>query len=304
MDFISQAVTLKKFGHLKAKVVDYHTIDDMYKVKVYGWSLANGTSVHVYAKKQDLATIKPPVTIGEEVTLVFGNLNGLVRNFRPFDDIYCIEILDSNDTKQQSSYIYCKKDAIHYEDGDDYGEDQDDDGMDVDADASRSNYTAYDAYVESFFKNMESKNNTNDNNTNINNKNNNSKKRKLLSSAVTHTQGSSGNNTISTTTKNSKKQKYNPPQQFAIGYKYLKKSFKDKGYRSFLKQVPSDDGNPVLGLKDANVIILGTQNIDPNFITALIEDEKINVVKLGETDRIDLVVHPSFSKFFFSLCPN
>ena len=170
MDFISQAVTLKKFGQLKAKVVDYHTIDDVYKVRVYGWSLANGASVQVYAKKQDLAVIKPSVTIGEEVKLVFGNLDGLVRNFRPFDDIYCIEILDANDTKQQSSYIYCNKDGIHHEDGDENGEDQDDDGMDVDVDASRSNYTAYDAYVESFFKNMESKNNTNDNDTNISNK--------------------------------------------------------------------------------------------------------------------------------------
>ena len=254
----------------------------------------------VYAKKQNLAVIKPSVTIGEEVKLVFGNLDGLVRNFRPFDDIYCIEILDANDTKQQSSYIYCNKDGIHHEDGDENGEDQDDDGMDVDVDARRSNYTAYDAYVESFFKNMESKNNTNDDNTNTNNKNNNSKKRKLLSSAVTHTHGSSVNTTISTTKKNSKKQKYNQPQQFAIGYKYLKKSFKHKGYRSFLKQVPSDDGNPVLGLEDANVLILGTQNMDPNFITALVEDEKINVVKLGETDRIDLVVHTSFSKFFLS----
>ena len=318
MDFISQPVTLKKFGHLKAKVIDYNTIDEMYKVQVYGWTLAGGNNVYVYAKKKDLAIIEPCVMIGEEVKLVFGNLNGLVRKFRPFEGMYCIEILDAKNTNNsntntnnttttttttitnttQSSYIYCKRKDLQIENDQDdediiIGNDDDDDDIDMDTTTSRLNSTAYDAYVNSFMASMGNSGSANMTTNTLD------KKRKAKSSSNTST-----SSLTTTTTTTTKKVKYNSTtKQYTIGssgYDYdSKRAFKANGYKSFMRQHPVDYTQPVLGLKGANVIILGSNNIEPDFLSALIEFEKVNIVKLGETNRVDLIIYRDFSTLIY-----
>ena len=111
MDFVSQAVTLKNFGHLKARVTDYNALDEMYTAQVYGWRLAGGNIVRVFAKEGGLLLIKPCATIGQEVTLVLGGLKGLVKDFRPLEGMYCVEVLAKKSGNQSvgSTVVYCKE---------------------------------------------------------------------------------------------------------------------------------------------------------------------------------------------------
>ena len=105
------------------------------------------------------------------------------------------------------------------------------------------------------------------------------KKRKILGGAT-----SSG----------SKRSRFEHSQQLEMGYEYRKHLFKTKGHRSFLQDT-SGKGGPVLGLEGANVLLLGANHIDESFTAALVETEKVNLVELGKTDRIDLVIHSKIS---------
>ena len=231
----------------------------------------------------DLLLIKPCATIGQEVTLVLGGLKGLVKDFRPLEGMYCVEVLAKKSGNQSvgSTVVYCKREAFQYDEEDDDLEDQDPEGADVNPEPKR---TAYDAYIEEFFKNMKTGNDKKDpfkdlktvKSTTSNMKN---KKRKILGGAT-----SSG----------SKRSRFEQSQQVEMGYDYRKHSFKTKGHRSFLQDT-SGKGGPVLGLEGANVLLLGANHIDESFTAALVESEKVNLVELGETDRIDLVIHSKIS---------
>ena len=67
--------------------------------------------MRVFAKRGDLLLIKPCATIGQEVTLVLGGLKGLVKDFRPLEGMYCVEVLAKKSGNQSvgSTVVYCKE---------------------------------------------------------------------------------------------------------------------------------------------------------------------------------------------------
>ena len=109
MDFVSQAVTLKNFGHLKARVTDYNALDEMYTAQVYGWRLAGGNIVRVFAKRgvtsyQTLCNNRSGGTCPR-----WSKRSG--EGFSPLEGMYCVEVLAKKSGNQSvgSTVVYCKE---------------------------------------------------------------------------------------------------------------------------------------------------------------------------------------------------